>query len=109
MNTKIYFGFFLIIAGTLFSCASTIPSADSAHQKWASHRWEGIQLAEAQSLYSEHCSGCHSLPSPMEHTQKEWEVYFGEMAGRSHMNTGDSIAVFAYLESFSKDNILIAH
>jgi len=87
----------------LYSCACSIPRADEAHEAWAQRRWNGTHLSEARKVYANNCSGCHTLHSPMEHTQKEWGLLYAEMEGKAHMNARDSIAVFAYLESFSKD------
>jgi hypothetical protein len=96
--------FLITLAFTLYSCASSIPRVDAVHEEWAQRRWGEIHLSEARKLYADNCSGCHSLHSPMEHTEKEWEALIGEMAGKAHLNPRDSVSVLAYLESFSKDN-----
>jgi hypothetical protein len=100
---------YFFIAGfgfILFSCASSIPRADALHEEWAQKRWPNIHLTEARKIYAANCSGCHSLHSPAEHTQKEWVVLFDEMAWKAHMVSSDSVQVLAYLETFSKDNNL---
>jgi hypothetical protein len=61
----------LLLGSALYSCASSIPTADSIHEQWAQKRWRDIHLSEARKIYADNCSGCHSLHSPMEHTQKE--------------------------------------
>ena len=98
--------FFITLGSALYSCVSSIPRVDALHEEWAQKRWRDIHLSEARKIYTDNCSGCHGLHSPMEHTEKEWSVLFGEMAGKAHLNTRDSVSIFAYLESFSKDNSL---
>jgi hypothetical protein len=88
----------------LYSCASSIPRSDAVHQAWAEKHWGNIHLSEARDLYISNCSGCHSLHLPAEHTKDEWSILFAEMAGRAHMTEHDSIAVIAYLETYSKDD-----
>ena len=98
---KISIYLLLVVLGfALYSCASSIPTADKAHEEWAQKRWANINLSEGRSAYAANCSGCHSLHSPFEHTQNEWITLFGEMAGKSHMSARDSISVLAYLETF---------
>ena len=99
----------LLITGMgfiLFSCASSIPRVDGAHEAWAQKHWGNIRLAEARQLYVTNCSGCHAVHSPSEHTQEEWSKLFAEMAGKAHMSAIDSTSVLAYLESYSKGNDL---
>jgi hypothetical protein len=105
---KITLYLLLLLTGlALYACASSIPQVDAMHQKWAQQHWQNVNLIEARSLYVAHCSGCHSLHSPAEHTQDEWMRLFDEMAVKAHMAPGDSISVLAYLEAYSKDNRLI--
>ena len=96
--------FFIGIAMSLYSCANSIPTADKAHESWAQKHWGNINLSEGRSAYAENCSGCHSLHSPAEHTKGEWVQLFEEMASKAHMTPADSMKVFAYLETYSKDN-----
>ena len=96
-----------ILGLTLYSCASSIPRPDASHQAWAEKHWSNIDLNDGREAYVKNCSGCHNLHSPAEHTEKEWDVLFGEMASKSKMNAKDSISVIAYLEAFSKDNRLL--
>ena len=101
--------YFLLIGFgfALYSCASSIPYADAMHEQWAQKHWTNIRLSEARGIYAANCSGCHALHSPVEHTEMEWQTLFAEMAGKAHMSSTDSVAVFAYLETYSKDNRLI--
>ncbi len=107
MMKKISLSFF--IAGTgfiLYSCASSIPCADDIHQQWAQKHWGEIHLSQARDLYAANCSGCHSLHAPSEHTADEWSRLFAEMSGKAHLSANDSVAVIAYLETYSKGNDL---
>ncbi len=100
------FTFYLLITGialVLYSCATSIPRSDSAHQAWAEKKWNTVHLDEGRSLYVTNCSGCHSLHSPLEHSQTEWTKLFDEMASKAHMTPSDSVSVLAYLVTFSKD------
>ena len=92
-----------VLGFALFSCATSIPHSDTAHQVWAEKKWHTVNLDEGRSLYVTNCSGCHSLHSPLEHTQTEWVKLFDEMASKAHMTQQDSVTVLAYLVSFSKD------
>jgi nitrate/TMAO reductase-like tetraheme cytochrome c subunit len=104
---KINFYLILILAGfVLYSCASSIPRSDAVHEQWAQKQWKNIHLSEARDAYTANCSGCHMLHSPAEHTQAEWIKLFDEMAWKAHMSAADSIKVIAYLETYSKDNLL---
>src|SRR5437868_12093895 len=106
MNKITLYLLLLMTGFALYSCATSIPHADAAHQAWAQKHWQNVNLSEARNLYADHCSGCHNLHSPAEHTQSEWIKLFDEMAMKAHMSPRDSISVLAYLEAYSKDNTL---
>ncbi|MDP4220413.1 MAG: hypothetical protein Q8916_12385 [Bacteroidota bacterium] len=101
-NLKYYL--FAALGLALYSCASTIPYSDAAHQAWADKQWHNIRLDQGRQLYATNCSGCHSLHAPAKHTQEEWLKLFDEMAGKAHMAPADSVSVLAYLVTYSRDN-----
>ena len=105
-NITLYF-FIVGLGCILYSCASSIPHSDASHQLWAEKRWAAVHLDEGRSLYVTNCSGCHSLHSPLEHTEIEWTKLFDEMASKAHMTQQDSTSVLAYLVTYSKDNNIL--
>lgn len=98
---------FFVLGMALYSCSSSIPKSDTAHNNWAKKHWANIDLAEGREAYVTNCSGCHALHIPSEHTGKEWNILFTDMMPRTGMNSKDSISVLAYLEAFSKDNRIV--
>lgn len=93
----------LFIAEAMHSsgCASiALPAADSTHVSMASKRWHGTTAAELEKgrdAYRENCSGCHSLYSPTEYTEKQWDTLLPVMQKRARTGGQERVWMEKYV------------
>jgi cytochrome c5 len=88
------------LAAAVAACAGQLPAPTQANAARAAERYPGATLADLQrgrGLYVDHCSGCHSLYAPSEHTAHDWPKLLGEMAKRAKLSDPDTTLVLEYL------------
>ena len=98
---------FIIFLSFLASCTGSIPMPAERHDRWAALEWPGTthaDLTEGRRLYVENCSGCHSLKSPMDYTEKQWEKNVSEMRQKAKIKDAESQLIMKYLITAARES-----
>lgn len=80
-------------AGYVSGCGTSgvLPATDTLQVAMASQRWHGTtarDLEQGRNAYRERCSGCHSLYSPAQYTEQQWDTLLPVMQHKAR--TGDT-------------------
>ncbi len=61
---------------------------------------------EAQDMYYEGCTQCHSAMETYEHTMLEWEGIFESMKDQAQLEEDENLKILSYLKSHAQDGFI---
>jgi cytochrome c5 len=92
-------------AGALAGCLpprdhAQLPPVSPAMTAWASAQWPDAspaQLSHGRETMESHCTACHSMPSPLHETAKDWPEVMQDMAEKAKLPTADEVAMLRFI------------
>ena len=60
------------------------------------------ELARGRTVLLQRCGGCHRVPSPHDHTAREWPGKLDEMSARAELHTDERMLLQRYLVAMAR-------
>ncbi|MBL0332142.1 MAG: c-type cytochrome [Chlorobiota bacterium] len=102
--------FIFFISLVYIACASSIKMPTEKNLVVAKFKWEDSNLEQLQrgyKLFTTNCGGCHGIPEPNNHTNKEWETIVPQMSKVSKLNDNESLDILKFIISAKTDTTKI--
>jgi len=98
----------IIISAGILTLAGCLPPRDHAQlptvspdmATWAATQWSdtsAAQLSHGRETMENHCTACHSMPSPLHETVKDWPDVMQDMADHAKLGNVDQQAMLRYI------------